>query len=107
MPQEGGLYQWAKEGFGEIAGFLAAWNLWIYAVVVTGEIIFVVPTDLFYMIGTSAAWIPSKKAATLLLTGAVMAGITFVAIRGLKIGKWLHYLHLFWLGATLFKGQHR
>ena len=107
MPLEGGLYQWAKEGFGEIAGFLAAWNLWVYAVVVTGEIIFVVPTDLFYMIGTSAAWIPSKKAATLLLTGAVMAGITFVAIRGLKIGKWLHYLHLFWLGATLFKGQHR
>jgi amino acid transporter len=90
MPFEGGLYQWAREGFGEIAGFLAAWNLWVYAVVVTGEIIFVVPTDRFYMVGASAAWIPSSKAATLLLTGTVMAGITLVAIRGLKIGKWLH-----------------
>jgi amino acid transporter len=59
-------------------------------VVVTDEIIFVVPTDVSYMVGTSAAWIPSSKAATLVLTGAVMAGITFVAIRGLKIGKWLH-----------------
>src|SRR5450432_3727642 len=49
MPLEGGLYQWAKEGFGEMAGFLIAWNLWVYAVVVVGAIIFVVPTDISYM----------------------------------------------------------
>src|SRR5438270_3148391 len=30
MPLEGGLYQWAKQGFGEMAGFLIAWNLWGY-----------------------------------------------------------------------------
>src|SRR3954451_6039703 len=34
LPLEGGLYQWAKAGFGEMAGFLAAWNLWMYAVIV-------------------------------------------------------------------------
>src|SRR5437763_9674526 len=48
MPLEGGLYQWAKAGFGEMAGFLAAWYLWVYAVIVTGAIILVVPTDLSY-----------------------------------------------------------
>ena len=58
MPLEGGLYQWAKAGFGEMAGFLTAWNLWVYAVIVTGAIVFVVPTDLSYMIGPSAAWLP-------------------------------------------------
>lgn len=90
MPLEGGLYQWAKSGFGEMAGFLTAWNLWVYAVIVTGAIIFVVPTDLSYIIGPAAAWIPASKIATLVLTGGVMAGITLVAIRGLDIGKWLH-----------------
>ena len=90
MPLEGGLYQWAKAGYGEMAGFLTAWNLWVYAVIVTGAIIFVVPTDLSYMIGPSAAWLPGSKAATLALTGGVMAAITLVAIRGLDIGKWLH-----------------
>jgi glutamate:GABA antiporter len=90
MPLEGGLYQWAKEGFGEMAGFLTAWNLWVYAIVSTGSIIFVVPTDISYMIGPSAAWLPASKIATLLLTGSVMAGIALVAIRGLDIGKWLH-----------------
>lgn len=90
MPLEGGLYQWAKSGFGEMAGFLIAWNLWVYAVIVTGAIIFVVPTDASYMLGAAAAWIPASKLATLALTGGVMAGITLVAIRGLDIGKWLH-----------------
>jgi glutamate:GABA antiporter len=90
MPLEGGLYQWAKSGFGEMAGFLTAWNLWVYAVIVTGAIVFVVPTDMAYMLGPAAAWVPASKLATLALTGGVMAGITLVAVRGLDIGKWLH-----------------
>lgn len=90
MPLEGGLYQWTKAGFGEMIGFLTAWNLWVYAVVDVAAIIFVVPTDVSYMLGASAAWIPASKIATLVLTGLVMAGITAVAIRGLDLGKWLH-----------------
>jgi amino acid transporter len=90
MPLEGGLYQWAKSGFGELAGFLTAWNLWVYAVIVTGAIIFVVPTDTAYILGAVGAWIPASKIATLALTGGVMVGITLVAIRGLDIGKKLH-----------------
>jgi len=90
MPLEGGLYQWAKLGFGEFAGFLIAWNLWTYAVVVVAAILFVVPTDLAYMIGPAAAWLPSSKIATVLLIGAVMTAIVATAVRGLGAGKWLH-----------------
>ena len=90
MPLEGGLYQWAKSGFGEMAGFLIAWNLWVYAVIVTGAIIFVVPTETSYMLGPAGAWIPASRVATLAMTGGIMAGITLVAIRGLDLGKWLH-----------------
>ncbi len=90
MPLEGGLYQWARKGFGEIAGFLIAWNLWVYAVVVVGSIIFVIPTDLAFMLGPAWGWIAASRWATLLLTGSVMAAITAVAVRGLDIGKWLH-----------------
>jgi amino acid transporter len=90
MPLEGGLYQWAKAGFGEMAGFLTAWNLWVYAVIVTGSILFAVPTDVAFMLGAHASWIPSSRPATMAIIGGVMAGITIVAIRGLNIGKWLH-----------------
>ena len=49
MPLEGGLYQWAKAGFGQRIGFLTAWNLWVYAVNSTAAVLFVLPTDLAYM----------------------------------------------------------
>ena len=90
IPLEGGLYQWARQGFGEMAGFLIAWNLWVYAVVVMGAIVFVVPTDLAFMLGGSWTWLPHSRWATLALTGGVMAAITLVAVLGLNIGKWLH-----------------
>ena len=90
LPLEGGLYQWAKEAFGAFWGFLVAWNLWVYAVVVLGSILFVVPTDLAYSIGPSAAWLPASHAATSLLTGTVLIFIAWVAVQGLSIGKWLH-----------------
>ena len=90
LPLEGGLYQWAKEAFGACWGFLIAWNLWVYAVVVLGSILFVVPTDLAYSIGPRAAWLLASHAATSVLTGAVLIFIACVAVRGLSIGKWLH-----------------
>ncbi len=90
MPLEGGLYRWARAGFGEMPGFLVAWNLWVYAVAATGSIIFVVPTDLAYLLGPSWGWLPKSEWATLGLTGGVMLAITLVALRGLDLGKWLH-----------------
>src|SRR5215510_10089729 len=38
MPLEGGLYQWAKLGFNEFTGFMVAWNLWLFVIVLTSEI---------------------------------------------------------------------
>src|ERR1700733_638670 len=90
LPLEGGLYQWAKEAFGAFWGFLIAWNLWVYAVVVLGSILFVVPTDLAYSIGPRAAWLPSSRVATGILTSLVLFVIARIAVRGLSIGKWLH-----------------
>ncbi|HEX4750916.1 MAG TPA: APC family permease [Bryobacteraceae bacterium] len=90
MPLEGGLYQWAKAGFGEFLGFLTAWNLWAYAVVCVASVLFVVPTDLSYMIGPGAEWLPGNAPATVAIIGAIVLAIALVAVRGLAIGKWLH-----------------
>src|ERR1700724_1342304 len=34
MPLEGGIYQWAKLGFNEFAGFIVAWNIWFLSITV-------------------------------------------------------------------------
>ncbi len=90
MPLEGGLYQWAKAGFGQFLGFLTAWNLWIYAVMCVPAILFVIPTDISYIWGQGAEWIPASRTATFCIVGLVLAAIAAVAIRGLRIAKWLH-----------------
>jgi amino acid transporter len=45
MPLEGGLYQWAKLGFNEFVGYMVAWNLWVFAILVMSGIGLLVALD--------------------------------------------------------------
>lgn len=90
MPLEGGLYQWAKFGFNEFAGFMVAWNLWLLAITVMALAGLVVTTNLSYAIGPSAAWLPGSKWFVSLVSSVLMAALMLVAIRGLSLGKWVH-----------------
>jgi amino acid transporter len=90
MPLEGGLYVWAHRAFGDLGGFLTAWNLWVYAIAATAEIIFAIPTELSYLIGPSAAWLPENHLASLGIVTSIVAVLTVTGIRGLEWGKWIH-----------------
>src|SRR6266480_2640131 len=46
MPLEGGLYQWAKFGFNDFAGFMVAWNLWMLGITVMALVGLVVTTNI-------------------------------------------------------------
>ena len=61
MPLEGGLYQWAKLGFNEFAGFIVAWNLWLLSITVIALGGMFVTTNISYAIGETAAWMPNSK----------------------------------------------
>src|SRR3954453_14275143 len=61
MPLEGGIYQWAKLGFNEFAGFMVAWNLWLLSIMVIALGGMFVTTNLSYAIGDSGAWMPHSK----------------------------------------------
>src|SRR5213595_2248388 len=61
MPLEGGIYQWAKLGFNEFAGFMVAWNLWLLSIMVIALGGMFVTTNISYAIGDSADWMPHSK----------------------------------------------
>ncbi|HUQ83459.1 MAG TPA: APC family permease [Gemmatimonadaceae bacterium] len=88
MPLEGGLYQWAKAAFGEFAGFLVAWNLWVFAIVIMASFYVMVARNIAYLLGTSAGAFADTPwyNATVSIVVAVM--LVAVAIRGLGLGKW-------------------
>jgi amino acid transporter len=90
QPLEGGLYRWAKSGFGDFLGFMTAWNLWVYAIICVPVVLYVIPTDIAYFIGDGAAWIPASRRVSAALIMGVTVMISVVAIRGLGLGKWLH-----------------
>lgn len=90
MPLEGGLYVWAHRAYGGLGGFLTAWNLWFYGFSVTAAILYAIPTELAYLIGPRAAWLPENHLASLAIVGSIVAAITLAAVRGLEWGKWIH-----------------
>jgi len=90
MPLEGGLYQWARLSFGELTGFLVAWNLWMFAVVLVSVIGLYAASNLSYAIGPSAAWMASNKLFIVSMNVVVLGALMVLAIIGLGVSKWLH-----------------
>src|ERR1043165_568746 len=86
MPLEGGLYQWAKLGFNEFIGFLVAWNLWLFVIVLTSEIGLQVATYLSYALGPQAAWLASSKWFITTSACVVIGMLVIVSTLGLGVG---------------------
>lgn len=90
MPLEGGVYQWAKLGLNQTAGFMLAWNLWIYVIVFTSEIGIQAATYLSYALGPSAAWMAGSTPFVALVTAVLLGLMVVSSTVGLSVGKWVH-----------------
>jgi amino acid transporter len=89
MPLEGGLYQWATVGLGKFGGFLTAWNLWAFAILILATFGVMIATNLAYLVGTSAEWLTGAAWYTPVVSATAIVFITFLALYGLRIGKWM------------------
>jgi len=91
-PLEGGLYQWVRAAFSDLAGFLVAWNLWVYAMVLMSEIGLTTVTNLAYAVGPSALWLAESKLVVAAATTVLIFALAAVSILGLSVGKWIYNL---------------
>ena len=89
FPEEGGLYIWAKEAFGDFHGFIAGWTYWIYTVFYFPGLLLASASMAAWIIGLHGAALSQDRAFQLW----VSLGLLFVAVAlnivGLNIGKWL------------------
>jgi amino acid transporter len=90
MPLEGGLYVWSRHAFGDAVGFMTAWNIWLYALSSIATILFQIPSELSYMIGSSAASLPESHTFVYSLLAVLVGLLAWTALRGLSLGKWIH-----------------
>jgi len=89
FPNEGGIYVWTKEAFGDFHGFVCGWCYWTYTLFYFPGLLLASVTMSTYIGGTRwehlNAYKPYLIGGSLLLL-AVAVGMNIV---GLKIGKWL------------------
>lgn len=89
-PNEGGIYVWPREIFGEKHGFLAGWCYWINNLIYYPALLMFLAGNALFILGDQYLHLGDSKLYIALFSLVVMWFIIFVNIRGLSIGKWLH-----------------
>jgi amino acid transporter len=88
-PEEGGLYVWAKEAFGDFHGFVAGWTYWIYTIFYFPGLLLASASMSAYVLGGKGAALAQDRAYLLAGSlGLLLVAVVFNII-GLNIGKWL------------------
>jgi amino acid transporter len=89
FPQEGGLYAWTKDAFGDFHGFVAGWTYWIYTIFYFPALLLASASMSAYVVGPSGAALAQNR--MFLLVGSFVLLIVAVGMNlvGLNIGKWL------------------
>jgi amino acid transporter len=89
FPQEGGLYAWSKDAFGEFHGFVAGWTYWIYTLFYFPALLFASAAMAAYIGGIGYAPLAQNRSFLLAGSFALFFVAVFMNIIGLRVGKWL------------------
>jgi amino acid transporter len=89
FPEEGGLYSWSRDAFGDFHGFLAGWTYWIYSVFYFPALLLASVSMSAYVIGPQGARLAQNRAYLLAGSFFLLAVAVVLNIVGLNIGKWL------------------
>jgi amino acid transporter len=91
-PYEGGVYQWTKHAFGPFAGFLSAWNLGAWVLLLVASLGVQTASGISYALGPRAAWIADNRVVISSLNICLFAGIFLACVPGLRIGRWISHV---------------
>ncbi len=89
FPEEGGLYVWAKEAFGDFHGFVAGWTYWIYTVFYFPGLLLASAAMSAYIIGEGGVTLEHNRQFLLWVSLGLLLVAVALNIIGLNIGKWL------------------
>jgi glutamate:GABA antiporter len=85
-PQDGGIFIWVREAFGERLGFVAVWMQWIQMVFGMTSIIMIIAATIAYVVDPALA---TNKYFMLGMILAVWWGCTLVNLQGVKTLGWV------------------
>jgi glutamate:GABA antiporter len=89
FPEEGGLYVWSREAFGDFHGFIAGWTYWIYTVFYFPGLLLASASMAAYIAGGRGSELAQDRTFLLTVSLAMLLVAVLLNIIGLNIGKWL------------------
>jgi glutamate:GABA antiporter len=92
-PQDGGIFIWVREAFGERLGFVAVWMQWIQMVFGMTSIIMIIAATIAYVVDPALA---TNKYFMLGMILAVWWGCTLVNLQGVKTLGWVSTICVSW-----------
>ncbi len=90
-PQEGGLYVWTREAYGEFAAFMAGWTYWMSNLPYFAAVLYFAASSLLFA-SPRGQHLADTNIYFLLFTVGMLALITVLNVLGLNLGKWLNNL---------------
>ena len=89
MPEEGGVYVWTKNTFGDFHGFMAGWCYWTNNLVYFPFLLVYVAGISVFIAGSGYQDVGESKAYVLTFSLLALLAVTVANIVGLQTGKWL------------------
>ena len=89
MPLEGGVYQWTSIALGRFAGFMIAWNLWAYAILIGATFGVTIANNAAYLLSGSNAALSQLWWYTPVVSTFALLVVTMITLRGLGVGRWV------------------
>ena len=95
FPQEGGLYIWTREAFGDFSGFIAAWTYWMSNLPYFPGVLYFGAGSVLFAFGIRGQHFAASAAYYAAFAIIWLAIITGLNITGVNAGKWLNNIGSF------------
>lgn len=89
-PQEGGLYIWTREVFGDFSGFIAAWTYWMSNLPYFPGVLYFGAASVLFAFGERGQRLAASPAYYMAFAVGSLIVITLLNILGTDAGKWLN-----------------
>lgn len=89
-PDEGGLYVWTREAFGNAPGFLASWAYWMSNLPYFSGVLYFGAASTLFAFGAHGRALASNSTYYLAFSVVWLLFITVLNIRGVNAAKWLN-----------------
>jgi len=89
-PDEGGLYVWTREAFGDFSGFIAAWTYWMSNLPYFPGVLYFGAASALFAFGQRAHSLAANPLYYVVFSVVWLTVITLLNIRGVSVGKWLN-----------------